>query len=144
MYHAWKFVTVYPMLSITWLLMAWRRQEPGHQQPWYSPAYPGFSIARVKWYLYRLCNPGRWLTLVIFRLWSKPLGLVSITLQWRHNEHNGVSNHGCLDCLLNHLFRRRSKKTPKLRVTGLCEGNSPVTGAFPAPRVSNTEMLPFD
>ena len=26
------------------------------------------------------------------------------------------------------LLRRRSKKTPKLRVTGLCEGNSPVTG----------------
>ena len=28
-------------------------------------------------------------------------------------------------------FRRRSKKTSKLRVTGLCEGNSPVTGEFP-------------
>ena len=26
----------------------------------------------------------------------------------------------------------RSKKTPKIRVTGLCEGNSPVTGEFPA------------
>ena len=29
---------------------------------------------------------------------------------------------------LSRLFRRRSKKTSKLRVTGLCEGNSPVTG----------------
>ena len=28
----------------------------------------------------------------------------------------------------------RSKKTSKLRVTGLCEGNSPVTGEFPAHR----------
>ena len=28
--------------------------------------------------------------------------------------------------------KRRSKKTSKLRVTGLCEGNSPVTGEFPA------------
>ena len=27
--------------------------------------------------------------------------------------------------LLNRLFRRRSKKTSKLRVTGLCVGNSP-------------------
>ena len=36
------------------------------------------------------------------------------------------------------------KKTPKLRVTGLCEGNSPVTGEFPAQRASNAEMLPFD
>ena len=31
-------------------------------------------------------------------------------LQWRHNEHNGVSNNRRLDCLLNRLFRRRSKK----------------------------------
>ena len=53
------------------------------------------------------------------------------TLQWRHNEHNGVSNHQRLDCLLNRLFRRRLKKTLKLRVTGLCEGNSPVTDEFP-------------
>ena len=33
--------------------------------------------------------------------------------------------------------RRRSKKTSKLRVTGLCEGNSPMTGEFPAQRTSN-------
>ena len=36
-----------------------------------------------------------------------------------------IQPHGCL---LNRLFRRRSKKTSKLSVTGLCEGNSPVTG----------------
>ena len=29
------------------------------------------------------------------------------------------------------------KKTSKLRVTSLCEGNSPVTGEFPAQRASN-------
>ena len=38
-------------------------------------------------------------------------------LQWRHNEHGGVSNHGHLDCLLNRLFGRKSKKKWKLRVT---------------------------
>ena len=32
-----------------------------------------------------------------------------------------------LDGLLNCLFRCRSQKTSKLRVTGLCEGNSPTT-----------------
>ena len=37
------------------------------------------------------------------------------------------------------LFRRRSKKTSKLHVTGLCEGNSSVTGEFPAKRDSNAE-----
>ena len=50
-----------------------------------------------------------------------------------------VSNHRCADCLLNRLLRRRSKKTPKLRVTDLCEGNQPVTGGFPSQRVSNAE-----
>ena len=32
-------------------------------------------------------------------------------------------------------------KTPKLRVTGLCDGNSPVTGEFPAQRASNAENV---
>ena len=60
-------------------------------------------------------------------------------LPWRHNERDDVSNHRHFDCLLNHLFRRRSKKTSKLRVTGLCEGNhrSPV----PSQRASNTENV---
>ena len=42
-------------------------------------------------------------------------------------------------CLLNRLFRRISKKTLKFRVTGLCAGNSPVTGEFPTQRASNAE-----
>ena len=41
--------------------------------------------------------------------------------------------------LLNQLFNRRSKKTPKLRVTGLCEGNPPVTGGFPPQWASNAD-----
>ena len=51
------------------------------------------------------------------------LAKVLVTLQWRNNERNGVSKHRRLDCLLHGLFRRRSKKTSKLRVTGLCKGN---------------------
>ena len=62
-------------------------------------------------------------------------------LQWRHNGCHSVSNHRRLDCLLKHLFRRKSKKALKLRVTGLCEGNSPVTGEFPAQRASNMENV---
>ena len=53
---------------------------------------------------------------------------VYFSWQWRHNEPNGISNPQRLDCLVNHLFRRRPRKTSKLRVTGLCEGKSPVTG----------------
>ena len=60
-------------------------------------------------------------------------------LQWRHNERNGVSNHQPHDRLLNRLFRRRSKKTSKLHVTGLREGNTQVTGKFPSQRASNAE-----
>ena len=40
-------------------------------------------------------------------------------LELCHYERDGVSNHQPHDCSLNRLFRRRSKKTSKLRVTGL-------------------------
>ena len=63
------------------------------------------------------------------------------SLQWRHNWYDSVSNHQLRDCLLNRLFRRRSKKTSKLRVTGLCVGNSPVTSEFPAQMASNAENV---
>ena len=63
------------------------------------------------------------------------------TSLWRRNQRYGVSNHQPHDCLLKRLFRHISKKTSKLRVTGLCEGNSPVTGEFPAQRASNAENV---
>ena len=67
-----------------------------------------------------------------------------ISLQWRHNRRDGVSNHQRLDYSLSYLYRRRSKKTTELPVTGLCEGNSPVTDEFLAQRASNAENVPFD
>ena len=68
-------------------------------------------------------------------------GRTSSTLLWRHNGRDGVSNHQPHNFLLNHTFRRRSKKTSKLRVTGLCVGNYPVTGKIPAQRASNVENV---
>ena len=65
----------------------------------------------------------------------------SRSLLRRHNGLDVVSNHQPRDCLLNRLFRRRSKKTSKLRVTGLCTGNSPMTGEFPAQRNRYTENV---
>ena len=62
-------------------------------------------------------------------------------LQWRHNGLDGVSNHQPYHCLLNRLFGHRSKKTSKIRVTGLCAGKSPGTGEFPAQRASNAENV---
>ena len=87
-------------------------------------------------------------------LWRTPVGLVSIvlvyspmfmclldqdSLRWRHNEHDSVSNHQHRDCFLHRLFRHRSKNTSKLRVTGLCAGNSPEAGEFPAQMANNEE-----
>ena len=73
-----------------------------------------------QWFSDWLC-PGVTLTMpwhwIIFR-----------TLQWRQYEGDGVPNHRRLDCLLNRLFRKASK----LRATGLCEENPPVTGEFPS------------
>ena len=53
------------------------------------------------------------------------------TLQWRHSDRDGVFNHRRLDCLLYRVIRRRSKKTWKLRVTGL----------WWIPRASNAENV---
>ena len=64
-----------------------------------------------------------------------------ITLRWRHNGHDSVSNHQPHDCLLDRLFRHRSKKISKLHVTGLCAGNSSGTGEFPAQMASNAENV---
>ena len=47
--------------------------------------------------------------------------------------------------LFTQLFiQAQIKENSKLRVTGLCGGNSPVTGEFPAQRASNVEMFQFD
>ena len=46
-----------------------------------------------------------------------------LALRWRHNERDGVSNHRRIHSLPSGCFRRRSKKTSKLRVTGLCAAN---------------------
>ena len=51
--------------------------------------------------------------------------LICNSFQWRYNERDGISNRR--PCLLSLLFKRRSNKISKLRVTGLCEGNLPVT-----------------
>ena len=66
------------------------------------------------------------------------------SLRWRHNDSDGVSNHQPHDCLLNRLFGRISKKTSKLRVTGLCVGNSqgPVNSPHKGP--VTRKMFPFD
>ena len=91
-----------------------------------------------------VCQIGQYLSKVKYcftqnEIWR--LGGLLSSLQWRHNGQDGISDHQPHNCLLNCLFRRRSKKTSKLRVTGLCAGNSPGTGEFPTQMASNAENV---
>ena len=72
---------------------------------------------------------------------ENPISKLWKSLLWRHNGRDSVSNHQPHGCLLKCLFRRRSKKTSKPCVTGLCAGNSPGTGEFPAQMASNAENV---
>ena len=67
-----------------------------------------------------------------------------MSLHWRHNYHDSDSNHQPHGCLLNRLFGRRSKKTSKLRVTGLCAGNSPGPMNSPYKGPVTRKMFPYD
>ena len=77
------------------------------------------------------CGLFKWVQLIIFQH----------SLQLCLNGCDGVSNHHHHDCLFNRLFRRRSKKTSTLCVTGLCARNSPVTREFPVQMASNAEKF---
>ena len=67
-----------------------------------------------------------------------------LSLQWRLNKHDGVSNNQRLNYLLNRLFRPRTQKTWKLHPLAFVRGihrwpaNSPHKG--PVTR----KILPFD
>ena len=58
---------------------------------------------------------------------------ITVTSQWARWRIKYQPN----DCLLNRLFRRRSKKTSKFRVTG----NSQMSSEFPAQMASNAENV---
>ena len=90
-------------------------------------------------------NLSRWITqnTLLYFHWPVASQYTSIqqSLQWRHNDRGGVSNTQPHECLLNRSFRCRSQKISKLRYTGLCAGNSPLAGEFPAQRASNAEKV---
>ena len=105
---------------------------------------PGHTLQRATWCcrnpnIYTHAQHTAWLLRV-----GVALGEYLIPLHWRHNDHGGVSNHQPHGCLLNLLVRRRSKKTSKLRVTGLCAGNSPGPVNSPHKGPVTRKMVPFD
>ena len=93
-------------------------------------------MPRVPWQaIYLISQLIHWYE--ILQIIQRKMHTVSVVqLQWRHNERHGVSNHQGIDYLFNRLSRRRSMKTSRLRVTGLCEGNPPVTGGLPSQKAS--------
>ena len=94
----------------------------------FPPQFPHSSTHLKSSYMYHINVPCTW---------DAPC-----TLRWRHNERDGIWNHQPHDCLLSRLFRRRSKKTSKLRVTGLCAGNWPVNSPHKGP--VTRKLFPFD
>ena len=108
------------------------RQCKGHSRPSYSLNI-GFQclslvvLCRQMSYANPICHWNTiWLTL--------------LSLQWRHNGCDSVSNNQPHDCFLNRLFRQRSKKISKLRVTGL--HRRPVNSPHKWP--GTRKMFPFD
>ena len=108
----------------------------------------GFSILKnpIKITMYPRCDVGIDIMASMrrFNTNDKVCKVIPPYIQWRHNDHDGVSNHQPHGCLLNRLFRRRSKKTSKLRVTGLCAGNSPGPVNSPHKGPVTRKMSPFD
>ena len=93
-------------------------------------------------YMHVKRHTGSWYN--IYMCWCNLNWIYRDPLQWRHNKRNRASNHRRLDCFRSRLLRRRSKRTPNLPVTGLYEGNPPVTGVtggFPSQRASNAENI---
>ena len=68
---------------------------------------------------------------ILLRSWNGSMN------HYCHNGRDGVPSHQPHDCLLKLSFRRRSKETSKLPVTGICLPKSPVTGEFPAQMARN-------
>ena len=68
-----------------------------------------------------------------------------LTLQWRHDERDGVSDHKPHDCLLNRLFRRRAKKYQISASLAFVQGihRWPVNSPHKGP-VTPQKMFPFD
>ena len=61
------------------------------------------------------------------------------SLQWPHDGRDVVSNHQPHACLLSRVLGSDQRKHQSNN--GLCAGNSPVTGEFPAKMASNAENV---
>ena len=68
----------------------------------------------------------------------------SFTLQWRHNEHDGVSDHQSRDCFTQPFIQAQIKKHQSSASLGFVRGihRSPVNSPHKGP--VTRKMFPFD
>ena len=121
-------------ISIRILKFSFKKMHLNMSSGKWRPFRLDLSVLRSPYSLTRALVTMAWLICCNWYLKKFPL-------QWRHNGHYSVSNHQPHHCLLNGLFRLKSKKTSKLCVTGLCAGNSPGTSEFPTQMASNAENV---
>ena len=76
---------------------------------------------------------------------EKMMNDVKFKLPWQDIHYSDIIMSAMISLasqlFMNCLFRRRTKKTSKLHLNGICEGNSLVTGEFPIQRASNSENV---
>ena len=142
-WNVWNSLTISLKFELTifhhwfrWWLCA-DQATSHHLNQWMVSLLTLICIIRLQWVNWDLSSiQVKWMSIK-----SKTGPWFYFTLQLHHNGRSGVSNDQPHDCLLNRLFRRRSKKTSNLCFTGLCEGDSPVTGEFPTLMASNAENI---
>ena len=72
-----------------------------------------------------------------FRSLQRTTGLITVTSQWaRWRLKSPIS-----PLFTQPFIQAKNKETSKLRVSGLCVGNSPVTGEFPTQMASNAKKI---
>ena len=136
----------WPFLLHLWgLLFEWRTYVSSA----HSKIRSTFLYKYLSYLEFSLCVKGLFLTVCFWlsqpTVWKhSQLAYCHYLLEWRHNGRDGIWNHQYHQCLLNYLFRRRSKKTSKLRVTGLCAGSHrrPVNFSHKLP--VTRKMFPFN
>ena len=119
--------------------VSWRFETTGN-----SPAYAIGSLGRLTTISPKICIAGvLWGESPHLPIMREAFPCHDVIFHLSH-DIDCVSNHHPHDCLLKRLFMRRSKKTSKLRVTGLCAGihRSPVNSLHKGP--VTRKIFPFD
>ena len=118
---------------------------------WGSGGVSPLKWVFVKWQFPAICVSGEGTSssVICDRIWvTAPHrwceAVIQCPLEWHHNGRDSVSNHQPHDCLLNRLFRRRSKKTPNSASLAFVRGihRGPVNSQHKWP--VKRKMFPFD